>query len=417
MYHKSVLSNGIRVISEAMPHLKSVSFGVWVKTGSRNEQDHNHGVSHFIEHLMFKGTESRSAKDIAETVDAVGGQMNAYTGKEHTCYYMKVLDTHLDLAVEIISDMLRHSKFAPEDIDKERGVVLEEYNMYEDSPDELVHDIHYANVWADHSLGRNILGSVESIHRFSRDMICDYTRNFYVPERMVIAAAGNLQHEKLVQLAEKYFGQIKPGRQEKPQIVPPIFLPGKSVQSKDTEQAHICVGSIGVQQSADDLYAVHILNNILGGSMSSRLFQSIREERGLAYSVYSYQTNYSDAGLLTVYAGTRPDNTKQVVDLILQNLAQIKDTGVSAAELAKAREQLKGNLFLGLESSSSRMSRLGTTEVTISKYVTLDEVIEKINKVSLDDIKAVCGKLFTPQTMSCTILGPLDATFMEEIAL
>lgn len=416
MYEKSVLANGVRVVTETMPHLRSITLGAWVATGSRNERQDNHGISHFIEHLLFKGTATRTAKDIAEEVDSVGGQLNAFTGKEYTCYYMKTLDTHLDLAVDMISDMLLNARFDTEDIEKEKGVVLEEYNMYEDSPDELVHDLYVQQVWQSHPLGQSILGTRESIARFDRDMIFEYRRNHYTPDNLVIAAAGNLTHSQVVDLVERYFGKMA-GVGKAPMPSTPHYLPIQSSRLKETEQAHICLGTQGVKHDAADLFSVHILNNLLGGSMSSRLFQSIREDRGLAYSVYSYQSSYQDTGLLTVYAGTRPDNVDEVLNLIWRNMVDLRDIGVSESELHKAQEQLKGNLLLGLESSSSRMSRLGTLEMAVGKYVTLDEVVEKIDRVSVDDLRQIATRLFQPEMISCYILGPNQNTVLNPLSL
>lgn len=410
MYRKSFLPNGIRVVSETIPYVKSVSLGVWIGSGSRSEQDDNHGISHFIEHLMFKGTAKRSARDIAETVDAIGGQLNAFTAKEHTCYYMKVLDTHLDLALDILSDMLLASKFASEDIGREREVVLEEVHMYEDTPDELVHDIHLSKIWKDHPLGRNILGSKESIASFNRDMVSKYYRNFYTPDNIVIAAAGNLDHDRLVNMAARFFtGMTGTKLTTSPKEAPVLSL-ARTVQTRDTEQVHLCLGTLSVPQNSPDMYKIHILNNILGGGISSRLFQSVREERGLAYSIYSYQTNYSDAGLFTIYAGTRPANANQVIQLILQNLSEIKHNGIKIDELKKAKEQLKGSLLLGLESSSSRMSRIGKMEITLGKFIPLEEVVEKIDKVTLSDVREVAERLFRDDLLCLTAVGPIDST-------
>ncbi len=406
MYQKSTLPNGIRVVSEAIPYVKSVTVGVWVGTGSRNEEDHNHGISHFIEHLMFKGTANRSAKDIAETVDAVGGQLNAFTAKEYTCYYIKVLDNHLDLALDILSDMILSSRYAPEDITREREVVLEEVNMYEDSPDELVHDFYLDNVWPDHPLGRNILGSTEAIGRFDRNLVCEYYDNFYRPDNIVIAAAGNLTHARVEELVGRFFGGFA-GRKRTRAVKPPLLTPSRRLHARDSEQVHFCLGTAGVAQDSPDIYVAHVLNNILGGGISSRLFQAIREERGLAYSIYSYLSNYSDCGLFTIYAGTRPANLDQVIELILENVEQLKNGDLSAAELNKTKEQLKGNLLLGLESSSSRMSRLGKMEITMGRYTTLDEVVAKIETVSMDDLQRMMDSVFVAEKLSFTALGPV----------
>lgn len=413
MYRKSILPNGIRVVSETIPYVKSVTLGIWVGTGSCNEQDYNHGISHFIEHLMFKGTERRTAKEIAESVDAVGGQLNAFTAKEYTCYYIKVIDSQLDFAVDLLSDMLNASKFDPEDIAKEREVVLEEVKMYEDSPDELVHDIHLNNIWPEHPLGRNILGTVSSISQFDQKLVKEYCQDFYCPDNIVIAAAGNLTHQELLDLSNRYFGHIA-GKKKILSPTVPLYNSIRNVYSKETEQVHLCISSPSVRQDAPEVYPIHVLNNIFGGGISSRLFQSIREERGLAYSVYSYQTNYSNAGLFTIYAGTRPANSSQVIELILADIKSLKTTGVSKDELARAKEQLKGSLLLGLESSSSRMSRIGKMEVTLGKYVTLDEVVEKINRVSYDDVHDMINNLFIAANLSVTALGPVNQNIIPK---
>lgn len=412
MYYKSVLPNGIRIVSETIPYVKSVTLGVWVGTGSRSEQKYNHGISHFIEHLMFKGTTSRSAKDIAEAVDAVGGQLNAFTAKEHTCYYAKVLDTHADLAMDMLSDMLLSSKFDEEDINRERGVVLEEVKMYEDSPDELVHDIHLSRVWQGNALGRNILGDTESINGFDRKLVMEYYQQFYTPDNMVVAAAGNITHEALAELVQKYFGAFS-GKKQKAATVQPVLRPMRTVQNKETEQVHLCIGTISVPYHSPDIYTLHILNNILGGGISSRLFQSVREERGLAYSIYSYQSNYSDAGLFNVYAGTRPANAKQVTELILKNIVDLRDKPVNMKELTRNKEQLKGSILLGLESSSSRMSRVGKMEIN-GRYLTIDEVVARIEKVTPDDLQRLAVRLFDEKLLSFTALGPVDDTLWTE---
>ena len=416
MYQKTVLSNGVRIVTEYIPYVKSVSLGFWIGTGSRNEGSDNHGISHFIEHLFFKGTEKRSAKDIAEAVDEVGGQLNAFTAKEYTCYYIKVLDSHAELAMDILSDMLLHSRFDGEDIAREREVVLEEVKMYEDTPDELVHDIHLDANWPNHGLGRNILGTVSSIERFNRDLVQDYFRQFYTADNLVVAAAGNIPHEVVTELAERYLGAFRGQRQVKGQSVP-ILKPTRTLQGKDTEQVHLCLGTFSVPQDDPRIYSVHILNNILGGGISSRLFQSIREEHGLAYSVYSYQTNYSDAGLLTIYAGTRPANANQVVELTLANIDTIKQQGISLQEFKRTKEQLKGGLLLGLESSSSRMSRLGKMEITLGRYVTLDEIVRNIEAVKAEDIHAITQELFRPEMFCFTALGPIaELTVAETVS-
>ncbi len=409
MYKKSVLPNGIRVVSETIPYVKSVTMGVWIGTGSRFENEDNHGVSHFIEHLMFKGTARRSAKDIAEIVDAVGGQLNAFTAKECTCYYLKVLDSHAELAMDILSDMLLRSKFTEEDIERERQVVLEEVHMYEDSPEELIHDIHLDAVWPAHPLGRNILGTTDSIERFNRKSVIKYYQDFYTPDNVVIAAAGNIAHDELVKLVARYFSELE-GQKRRFDITTPTFVPARTIINKDSEQVHLCLGTRSVPQEHPLTYPTYIFSNILGGGISSRLFQAIREERGLAYSIYSYQNNYKDAGLLTIYAGTRPANVNQVLELIIENLRHFKTQGINEHELIKAKEQIKGSLLLGLESSSSRMSRIGKMEVTLKKFVTLDEVVTKIDRVTLAELNQLMDQMLVTEKLCFTALGPVDSS-------
>jgi len=407
MYNKSFLANGLRVVTEAMPYVKSVSLGIWIGSGSRSESTETLGASHFIEHMLFKGTEKRTAREISETVDAVGGQLNAFTAKEHTCYYIKVLDTHVELAMDVLSDMLTGSLFCPEEIEKEKEVVLEEINMYEDTPDELIHDLFVDQAWSGHPLGRSILGDADAVKRLERDILIRFKNRHYTPDNIVVAAAGNLKHETIVALAEKYLGHLKGSSVRESSPVPQI-TPALSIYGKDTEQVHFCLGTIGVPQNSEEIYAVHVLNNILGGGTSSRLFQSIREERGLAYSVYSYQASYSDAGLFAVYAGTRPNNLNMVVDLVLQDIARLKAEKPTMEELIRSKEQLKSGLLLGLESSSSRMSRLGKTEITLSRYIPLEELIDKVDKVTLSDLTELLEKMFVRENLCFTALGPIE---------
>ncbi len=406
MHQKTILPNGITVVTESIPYVKSISLGAWIKAGSRFETSVNQGISHFMEHMMFKGTARRTAKEIAETIDEVGGQINAFTAKEHTCYYLKMLDSHRELAVDVLSDMLLYSKLAALDIEREREVVKEEIHMYEDTPDDLVHDLHMEQVWPEHSLGRKILGTLQTVGDFDREKLCRYYESYYRPENIVVAAAGNLEHQRFAAEIEAAFafGNLPPALPRKD--TPPEFKGGSSIHEKSIEQTHICLSTPGVPQASPDIYTLHILNNILGGGISSRLFQTIREEKGLAYSVYSYQTNYSDAGLFGIYAGTRPENAAEVLRLIRMIVADLRKNGISSLELVKAKEQLKGNLLLGLESSSSRMSRLGKLEMILRKYVTLEEVINKIDAVTIEGIKEMSEQLFKEGGVCLTVLGP-----------
>lgn len=405
MYQKKILDNGIRVVSEEVPFANSIALGVWVRTGSRNEDENNQGVSHFLEHLLFKGTARRTARQIAEELEAVGGVINAFTTKEYTCFYSRVLAEHLDLAIDVLSDMFFNSLLANEDIEKEKKVILEEIKMYEDSPDELVHDLFAQTIWPGHPLGRAILGTYESVTNLNRDRIYRYYREQYNSANIVLAAAGKFATSELVAKLQAAFGQKPcPGREG--EYYPPEEQGGVSIHVKDTEQVQICLGVPGLPQDDPGIYALQALNNILGGGLSSRLFQLIREEQALAYSVYSYHASFLDSGLFTVYAGTSPDNYRQVVELILKELAAIKNERVAGLELKRTRDQIRGNLLLGQENVNHRMSRLGKTELTFGRVITAEEVIERLNEVTEDDIRAIAGRLFQPEYLSLTTLGP-----------
>ena len=407
MYRKSTLDNGLRIVSESIPYMSSVSLGIFVGTGSRSELPPEQGVSHFIEHLMFKGTQKRSARDIAEMVDDVGGQLNAATDRENTCYYIKVLPEHLGLGMDILSDMLLHSKFADSDVEKERQVVLEEISLYEDSPDELIHDLHMNSLWPGHALGRNILGTRETIGDMSRQTIVDYTMRHYVPDNVVIAAAGNLTHEQLVEQVRLYWDDVK-GAYPRLADSAPVFATGRLLQEKDIEQIHICLGTPGVAHDSPEFYSSHVLNTILGGGVSSRLFQSIREEKGLAYSVCSYPSSFRDAGLLTIYTGVSPDNSLEVMEIIYSIIGDIQANGVRADEMQRAKEQLKAGLMFSLESSSSRMSRLGRAEISAREYLSPEKLAAKVDGVSLQQLFELSQPLYRRDSTCFTALGPIS---------
>jgi len=410
MYQKSTLGNGLRIVSEEISSVKSATIGIWVGSGSRNETSQNLGVSHFIEHLLFKGTENRSAREIAETVDAVGGQFNAFTTKEYTCYYIKVISKHLPLAMEVLSDMLFHPKFDLADIDKEREVVLEEIHMYEDAPDETIHDLYMETVWPDHPLGRSILGNITSIGQINEDNVRNYYQQNYVPTNMVLAGAGNVAHQELVEMASQYFGSYS-GALAKQVLSVPQFNRDVFVRNRKIEQMHICVGTPGLPFDDEHAYTLNVLNTVLGGGLSSRLFQSIREDRGLAYSVYSYLSSYQDAGLFTLYAGTRPANAQAVLALMQSEMKNLRDHGISYAELARAKEYIKGNLLLGLENTSSRMTRLGKLELTLNKIISVEEVIDRIECISVSDVTELARRLFVADKTCITALGPSKVKF------
>ena len=408
MYQKTTLVNGLRIVSESIPYMSSISLGIFAGTGSRHETPAEQGVSHFIEHLMFKGTHRRSAKDIAEMVDDVGGQLNAATDRENTCYYIKVLPEHLSLGMDILSDMLLNSKFADVDVEKERQVVLEEISLYEDSPDELIHDLHMNSLWPGHALGRNILGTRETIAAMDRQAILDYRIRHYVPDNLVIAAAGNLTHEQLVELSQLYWADVS-GKSQMLVDPTPTFVAARLLQEKDIEQLHVCLGTPGVAHDSSQYYASHVLNTILGGGVSSRLFQSIREDRGLAYSVCSYPSSFRDTGLMTIYAGVSPENSREVIEITNAILADIRVNGVRPDEIKRAKEQLKAGLMFSMESSASRMSRVGRAEISSREYLSPEKLAAKVDAVSLEQLFELAQPLYQPENTCMTALGPVEA--------
>ena len=408
MYQKTTLTNGLRIVSESIPYMSSISLGIFAGTGSRHETPAEQGVSHFIEHLMFKGTHRRSAKDIAEMVDDVGGQLNAATDRENTCYYIKVLPEHLSLGMDILSDMLLNSKFADVDVEKERQVVLEEISLYEDSPDELIHDLHMNSLWPGHALGRNILGTRETIAAMDRQAILDYRIRHYVPDNLVIAAAGNLTHEQLVELSRLYWADVS-GKSQMLVDPTPTFVAARLLQEKDIEQLHVCLGTPGVAHDSSQYYASHVLNTILGGGVSSRLFQSIREDRGLAYSVCSYPSSFRDTGLMTIYAGVSPENSREVIEITNAILADIRVNGVRPDEIKRAKEQLKAGLMFSMESSASRMSRVGRAEISSREYLSPEKLAAKVDAVSLEQLFELAQPLYQPENTCMTALGPVEA--------
>jgi len=401
---KTILENGVRIVSEKVPGVRSVAVGVWVCAGSRYEADEDAGVSHLIEHLLFKGTEKRTAREITEAIESVGGQLNAFTSKEYTCYYARVLDEHLPLAIDVLSDMLFSSLFAPEDIEKEKQVIEEEIRMYEDTPDEIIHDLFTQTIWDGHPLGRPVIGTLESVHNLTREKILDYYGKYYSPPRIVLAVAGNVDHEKVVDLLGPIFSKV-PQKADKDQVTPPKPQPGFRVFYKDLEQVQVCIGVPGPDQYDERIYALQILNNVLGGDAGSRLFQKIREERGLVYSVYSYYSVFQDAGLITVYAGTSPSKLQEVLELIQKELKSIAREGISQDELDKTKEQIKGSLLLALENVNTRMQRLGKYEIMYQRYLTPEEIIDKILKVTRDDVLDLARSCFDQSKLAITVLG------------
>lgn len=404
----TALPNGIKVITEAMPHVRSVSVGVWVGTGARRETPEQNGISHFIEHMLFKGTSNRSAEDIARSVDSIGGGLDAFTAKEMVCYNTKVLDEHLPIAMDVLSDLVLNPLFHDDDIEKEKGVILEEIKMDADNPDYLVHEIFSSNFWKDHPLGRPILGTRETVKKFNQASVRDYYTEVYSPENILVTAAGNLTHEKLVSLVAERFETVKPAG-PLPALVAPSTHARISLKSKkELEQVHVCVGVPCYPISHEDRFICYVLNTVLGGGMSSRLFQNIRERQGLAYAVFSELNPYADTGCLVVYAGTSLESARKVVESILKEFTELKQQEVPAEELRRAKDHLKGSLMLSLESTSSRMSNLARQEMHFQRFFTLDELVESIEKVTSSEVQRVAQDFFDQRGVALTILGNLD---------
>jgi predicted Zn-dependent peptidase len=406
-YRRSVLPNGIRVITERMPHVRSVAVGVWVETGSRHEPESRGGMSHLIEHLVFKGTATRSAEDIARTMDSVGGQTDAFTTKEHTCFYVQVLDEHLPLAVDLLTDILLHPKFDAEELEKEKSVVLQEFKMVEDTPDDIIHDLFAAQVWEGHPLGRPILGTRELVTGFSAEAVRDYFEGEYVPPKVIIAVAGNVTHDEVVRLfgaGFNGFGRTPVARTDGA----PGLKAGVNLVHKQLEQVHVVMGFPGLRQSAPERYALFLLNDVIGGSMSSRLFQEIRERQGLVYSIGSGVQSYQDTGVLYVYAASDPGNFSKVLKSTLKEIREVKKNGITAEELKRAKEHLKGSLMLSLETSSSRMNRLAKHEMHLGSFLTMDQMLASIDGVQHDEVQALVGQLLDEDHLALTTLGPLD---------
>jgi predicted Zn-dependent peptidase len=388
-------------VLESIPSVRSVTIGIWIRAGSKFETEENNGISHLIEHMLFKGTEKRTAQDIAEEFDAIGGQVNAFTSKEYTCLYAKVLDTHKEYALEILSDMFFHSTFDEAELDREKKVVYEEIKMYEDTPDDIVHDLLSKAAFGEHPLGLPIIGTEKQLKSFTRDKLINYMNERYNPKNVVISVAGNVD-ESFIQTVENYFGHYK-GKESTEVIESPIFTSDSISREKDTEQAHLTLGFPGLPVKDELMYSLILLNNILGGSMSSRLFQEIREKQGLAYSVFSYHISYVESGLLTIYAGTGNEQLAQLKQTIEQTLEELIDNGITDKELHNSKEQLKGNLVLGLESTNSRMSRNGRNELILQRHRSVDEIIERVDAVSHESVQQVIDELFQSKPASALI--------------
>lgn len=402
---KKVLPNGLVVVSEAMPHLSSVSLGVWVKCGSRVETAGHAGISHFIEHLLFKGTRTRSAADIAAAIDSVGGELNAFTEKEFVGFYARVMDRHLPLAFELLSDIVLNPTFPAREIERERNVIFEEINMIEDSPQELVLDMHLEQFWKGHPLGRPISGSKETVAAITRADVRKFFRDHYTAGNTIVAVAGNVGHRKVQALAERHFSGLEPGPAAEAGP-PPTAFPGRKVRRKrHLEQTHLCLGTVSPPVDSRERYAASLLSSVLGGGMSSRLFQNIREKRGLVYSIYSMLNLYRDAGSLAVYAGCAPERAAQVVELTLGEFRRLRERPVAHAELERARECLKGSIVLGLESSSNRMTHLAQQMIYHGRCQEPGEILKAVDRVTAREIRDLAHRLFDPSSFALTALG------------
>jgi predicted Zn-dependent peptidase len=402
---RAVLPNGIRVVTEAMPYVRSVSLGVWIGSGSRMEHGPENGISHFIEHMVFKGTQHRSAEDIAREVDSVGGGLDAFTSKELVSFNTKVLDEHLPLALDILSDLALNPLFREADIEKEKGVILEEIKMEADQPEFVLHETFIGNFWKGHGLGKPILGTRETVKKFGQNMLLDFYRRVYAPSNILITAAGNLDHDSFVRLVCDKFSSLEQRAPLPADSVPKAHAPIILKKKESLEQVHIAIGVPAYPLAHHLRYPLYVLNTVLGGGMSSRLFQNIREKHGLAYAVYSELNLFSDTGCLTIYAGTAVETARQVVDSVIQEFRQLKDELIGVEELRRAKDHLKGSLMLSLESTSSRMSNLARQELYFDRFMSLDEMLESIESVTRDEVQAIAEEFFRDENIALAMLG------------
>lgn len=412
---KTILPNGLLVLTETMPHVRSVSMGAWIGSGSRDETPEINGVSHFVEHMVFKGTTSRSAQQIAREVDTIGGNLDAFTGKETVCFNIKVLDENVPPALDVLADLVLHPTFTPEELAREQGVILEEIKMDEDNPDYLVNEIFTQNFWKGDALGRPILGTKKTVSSFNQQIVFDFYASQFTPRNMVFSAAGNLEHDAFVTQVEQQFRSLSASgdavavKENAPVATPHITLKRK----KSLEQVQVCLGVEAPPVNDKDRYAVYMLNTMLGGGMSSRLFQTIREDRGLAYSIYSETSPFRDTGSLCVYAGTSVDKTRDVLELTLRELRRLKEETVSVAELKRAKDQLKSNIVIGLESSGSRMANLARQQMYFGRFFDVDEITAELEAVTPDDVQALAQRMFRPEALALTLLGNLGSMKIE----
>jgi predicted Zn-dependent peptidase len=415
MFIKKHLENGIPVLMESFKTVRSVAVGVWVKVGSRYEAPDENGISHFLEHMFFKGTRKRTTKDIAIDIDSIGGDMNAFTSRENTAFYVKILDEHLESGIELLSDIFVNSVFPEEELEKEKKIIKEEIKMVEDTPDDYIHDLFNQTIWGLDGLGQSILGRRETVASFTRNDILSHIRKYYGTKDIVIACAGHFDPESLMSLLARRFERLRQGSQPK-EGAPPEFQRNISIIEKDMAEAHICIGVPGIRHTDEARYAFYILNTVLGAGVSSRLFQEIREKRGLAYSVYSFTSSYKDTGLWGVYAGVSRKKIREAADLIIHEMLHLRET-LTDTELERAKQHLKGNLILGLESTTSRMNNIARQEINFGKYMSPDEIIRSVDKVRPAEVKDLCDRLVKKHLFAVTAYGPIQKNALDGLLL
>lgn len=413
MFRKERLSNGIPVVMEPLRNMRSVAVGVWVKVGSRNETLDKNGISHFLEHMFFKGTPKRTAKDIAIEIDSLGGELNAFTSKESTTFYVKILDEYVEKGVELLSDIFLHSTFPEEDIEKEKRIIKEEIKMVEDTPDDYVHDLFNQTIWGNTGLGQSVLGRRETVKSFTRDELISHIKRYYGTKDVVIACAGNFEPESLLVILNKNLGNLRRGS-EPGKNTPPLFNSRVEVFHKELSEAHVCMGVEGIPQASEERYCLSVLNTIFGAGVSSRLFQEIREKRGLAYSIYSFVSSYFDTGIWGIYAGVSRKRVRELVELMLKEIYSLKDT-LTEVELERAKNHLKGNIILGLESTGSRMNNIARQEIYYGRYYSPKEVMKEIDSIKLGQITDLAERLVKKEDFSITVYGPVHERDLKGI--
>lgn len=415
MFKKYLLDNGIPLVTERIRNMHSVSLGIWVKVGSRYEAGEKNGISHFLEHMFFKGTRRRTARDIAVDIDSVGGDLNAFTSRETTTFYIKVLDEHLERGVDLLTDIFLHSTFPEADIEKEKSIIKEEIKMVEDTPDDYVHDLFYMTVWGQTGIGQPVLGRRETIKTFTFEDLMAHIRRYYGTKDTVVSCAGNFDPERLLHTLNRLLGNLRRGSEARTGETPK-FRAATAVYSKELSEVHSCIGVEGLPQASPDRYALYLINAVLGAGVSSRLFQEIREKRGLAYSIYSFIASYLDTGVWGVYAGTARKRVTEVIELIVKEMKGLRET-ITDVELKRAKDQLKGNLILGLESTSSRMQNLARQEIYHGRYFPPEEIIREIDKVSMRQVKELCERLFNDGSAALTVFGPVQQSQLSQLPL